>query len=57
VAFFAPATGEVERLADVLNEYGVAYQLGVEQFESTPAYLAERVYMSGSVASIHLVKG
>jgi transcription-repair coupling factor (superfamily II helicase) len=57
VAFFAPAIGEVERLADVLNEYGVAYQIGVEQSESTPAYLAERVYMSGSVASIHLVKG
>jgi transcription-repair coupling factor (superfamily II helicase) len=57
VAFFAPATGEVERLADVLNEYGVAYQLGVDQYESTPAYLAERVYMAGSVASIHLVKG
>jgi len=57
VAFFAPATGEVERLADVLNEYGVAYQISVEQFESTPAYLAERVYMSGSMASIHLVKG
>ena len=57
VAFFAPAAGEVERLADVLNEYGVAYQLGLEQFDSTPAYLAERVYMAGSVASIHLVKG
>ncbi|MGA2152865.1 MAG: transcription-repair coupling factor [Bryobacteraceae bacterium] len=57
VAFFAPATGEVERLADVLNEYGVAYQLGVEQFESTPAYLAERVYMSGTTANIHLIKG
>jgi transcription-repair coupling factor (superfamily II helicase) len=56
VVFFA-STGEVERLADVLNEYGVAYQLGLEQFDSTPAYLAERVYMAGSVASIHLVKG
>jgi transcription-repair coupling factor (superfamily II helicase) len=57
VAFFAPATGEVERLADVLNEYGVAYQINAEQSQSTPAYLAERIYMSGSVASIHLVKG
>jgi transcription-repair coupling factor (superfamily II helicase) len=57
VAFFASSTGEVERLADILNEYAVPYQLGLEQFESTPAYLAERAYMSGSFASIFLVKG
>jgi len=57
VAFFASATGEVERLADILNEYAVPYQLGLEQFESTPAYLAERTYMSGASASIFLVKG
>jgi transcription-repair coupling factor (superfamily II helicase) len=37
VAFFASSTGEVERLADVLNEYAVPYQLGLEQNESTPA--------------------
>ena len=49
VAFFASSTGEVERVADILNEYGVAYQLGLEQFDSTPAYLAERAYMAGSV--------
>ncbi len=57
VAFFASSTGEVERLADILNEYSIPYQLGLEQFESTPAYLAERAYMSGAVASIYLVKG
>ena len=57
VVFFAPAAGEIERLADVFNEYGVAYQLGLGQMDSTPAYLAERVYMAGDVASIHLVKG
>jgi len=57
VALFASSTGEVERLADLLNEYGIAYQLGLEQFESTPAYLAERAYMAGSTASIYLVKG
>ena len=57
VAFFASSTGEVERVADILNEYGVPYQLGLEQIESTPAYLAERAYMAGSVASIYLVKG
>jgi transcription-repair coupling factor (superfamily II helicase) len=57
VAFFASSTGEVERLADVLNEYAVPYQLGLDQHESTPAYLAQRTYMSGTAAGIFLVKG
>jgi transcription-repair coupling factor (superfamily II helicase) len=57
VAFFASATGEAERMADILNEYAIPYQLGLEQSESTPAYLAQRAYMSGSSASIFLVKG
>ena len=30
VAFFANSNGELERLADVLQEYGVPFQLGVE---------------------------
>ncbi|MGO9261111.1 MAG: transcription-repair coupling factor [Bryobacteraceae bacterium] len=57
VAFFASSTGEVERVADILNEYRTPYQLGLEQFESTPAYLAERAYMSVAAASIYLIKG
>jgi transcription-repair coupling factor (superfamily II helicase) len=57
VAFFASSTGEVERVADILNEYGIPYQLGLEQFDSTPAYLAERAYLAGAVASIYVVKG
>jgi transcription-repair coupling factor (superfamily II helicase) len=57
VAFFAFSTGEVERVADILNEYGIAYQLGLEKVENTPAYLAERAYMAGSSASIHVIKG
>jgi transcription-repair coupling factor (superfamily II helicase) len=57
VAFFASSSGEVERVADILNEYGVPYQLGLEQFDSAPAYLAERAYMSGTSASIYLIKG
>ena len=48
MAFFASSTGEVERVADIFNEYGVAYQLGLAQCESTPAYLAERAYMAGT---------
>jgi transcription-repair coupling factor (superfamily II helicase) len=57
VAFFASSAGEVERVADILNEYGIAYQLGLEQNDSTPAYLAERAYMAGTVASVYLIKG
>jgi transcription-repair coupling factor (superfamily II helicase) len=57
VAFFASSTGEVERVADILNEYGLAYQLGLDKAGATPAYLAERAYMAGAVASIFLVKG
>ena len=57
VAFFASSTGEVERVADILNEYGLPYQLGLDKADSTPAYLAERAYMAGSVANIFLVKG
>jgi transcription-repair coupling factor (superfamily II helicase) len=57
VAFFASSTGEIERVADILNEYGVAYQLGLAQSDSTPAYLAERAYMAGSIANIYLIKG
>ena len=57
VAFFASSTGEVERVADILNEYGIAYQLGLDQNDSTPASLAERAYMAGEVASIYVIKG
>jgi transcription-repair coupling factor (superfamily II helicase) len=57
VVFFAPSTGEIERLADVLQEYGVPFQLGLAPTDSTPPYLAERAYLAGSVASTYLVKG
>ncbi|HTT64766.1 MAG TPA: transcription-repair coupling factor [Bryobacteraceae bacterium] len=57
VAFFAESNGAVERVADIFNEYGVPYQLGLEQSESPPEYLAGRAYMAGSVASIYLIRG
>jgi transcription-repair coupling factor (superfamily II helicase) len=57
VAFFASSSGELERLADIFNEYGISYQLGLDQNDSTPAYLAERAYMAGTIASIYLIKG
>ncbi len=57
VAFFASTPGEVERVADILNEYGIPFQLGLDQSESTPAYLAERAYLAGAVASIYVIRG
>ncbi|HUS05997.1 MAG TPA: transcription-repair coupling factor [Bryobacteraceae bacterium] len=57
VVFFAPSTGELERLADILQEYSVPFQLGLDTSDATPQYLAERAYMAGSVAGTFLVKG
>jgi transcription-repair coupling factor (superfamily II helicase) len=57
VVFFAPSIGEIERLADIFQEYSVPFQLGLESNDSTPQYLAERAYMAGAVASTFLVKG
>ncbi len=55
--YFAPSTGELERIADVLQEYSVPFQLGVDTNDATPEYLAERAYMAGAVAGTFLVKG
>ena len=56
VAFFAASTGELERLGDVLEEYSVPYQLGIESAGGSRG-LAERAYHSGAVASTYLIKG
>jgi transcription-repair coupling factor (superfamily II helicase) len=57
VIFFAPSSGELERLADILQEYSVPFQLGIDPSDTTSPYLAERSYLAGSVASTLLVKG
>ena len=57
VAFFASTSGELERLADIFQEYSVPFQAAVEADDSARQYLAERSYISGSVASTYLVKG
>ena len=57
VAFFAPSNGELERLADILSEYSVLFQLGLASDEAASPYLAERAYMAGPVASTYLIKG
>ncbi|HEY4365405.1 MAG TPA: transcription-repair coupling factor [Bryobacteraceae bacterium] len=57
VAFFAPTNGELERLADILREYSIPFQLGLGADEAASPYLAERAYLAGPVASTYLVKG
>jgi transcription-repair coupling factor (superfamily II helicase) len=57
VAFFAPSNGELERLADILREYSVAFSLGLAPNEAASPYLAERAYLAGPVASTYLIKG
>ena len=55
--YFAPSTGELERLADILQEYRVPFQLGIDTAETTSPYLAERMYLAGEYAGTFLVKG
>ncbi|MEQ1946928.1 MAG: transcription-repair coupling factor [Bryobacteraceae bacterium] len=57
VAFFAPSNGELERLADILREYSIPFQLGLAPNEAASPYLAERAYLAGPVAHTYLVKG
>jgi transcription-repair coupling factor (superfamily II helicase) len=54
--FFAATNGELERLADILQEYAVPFQLGMEPSRGTSDFLAERAYLAGSVASTFLVR-
>ncbi|MCC7155222.1 MAG: transcription-repair coupling factor, partial [Bryobacterales bacterium] len=57
VAFFASASGELERLADIFTEYKLPFQLGIEVEGRTPGYLAERAYLAMNMASVYLVQG
>ncbi len=57
VVFFAHSSGELERLADIFQEYAVPFQLGLDPSDATRPYLAERSYVAGSTASTLLVKG
>ncbi len=57
VVYFAPSTGELERIADILQEYRVAFQLGIDTSVTTTPYLAERMYLAGEYAATFLVKG
>ena len=54
LAFFAPTTGEIERLADVFSEYSVPYQIDLAG-DRAPDYLRERAQSSSS--AIALIRG
>ncbi len=56
VTFFANSIGEVERIADVLQEYSVPYQLGLESSAGTRPSIAERSYHPAD-SSAYLIKG
>jgi len=57
VAYFAPTNGELERLADILREYSIPFQLGLAPNEAASPYLSERAYLAGPTASTYLIKG
>ncbi len=55
--FFAATTGEMERLADIFQEYSLPFQVGIDADEMAAApYLSQRTY-AGDMASIVLARG
>jgi transcription-repair coupling factor (superfamily II helicase) len=56
VLIFAGSLGELERFADILSEYSVPFQLGLDPAEANAPYLAQRTY-AGSMAGIILARG
>ncbi|MFN7920556.1 MAG: transcription-repair coupling factor [Bryobacteraceae bacterium] len=57
VVFFSASTGEMERMADILQEYSVPFQVGLDPAEAATApLLAARAYQ-GDLASVLLAKG
>jgi transcription-repair coupling factor (superfamily II helicase) len=56
VVFFAASVGEVERLADIFQEYSVPYQLSLDSADQASPYLAQRPY-AASAASVLLARG
>jgi len=56
--FFGASAGEVERLADILREYGVGFQLGLKDPSSAASrYLEEKAYLAGEVSSVVVLQG
>ncbi|MFN9458599.1 MAG: CarD family transcriptional regulator, partial [Acidobacteriota bacterium] len=57
VVYFAPAVGEVERLADILHEYSVPFQLALSTEDTVSPFHAERARLFGGSASTLLARG
>lgn len=57
VLYFAPAIGEVERLADIFHEYSVPFQLALSSEDTVSPFHAERAKLFGGSASTLLAKG
>jgi transcription-repair coupling factor (superfamily II helicase) len=55
VLIAVPNTGEVERLADILSEYGVSFRLG-SRTRGGESYADETAYFAGEILTATLVK-
>ena len=56
--YFGASTGEVERLADIFNEYSIPFQLGLKDPASAASrYLEEKAYLAGEVSNVVLLQG
>ncbi len=51
VMFCAATLGDLERLADILREYSIPFQVAVTSEDASQARLAERGYLGGSEAN------
>ena len=57
VLVVVPSLGDVERLADVFNEYGITYQLGLrDPSKAGIPYLEEKAYLAGPVSQTVLAQ-
>lgn len=56
VMFCAGSTGEVERLAEVFSEYGVAFRLGTRTPRPGETYMDDAAYLAGEEVSTTIVK-
>ncbi|MCI0350694.1 MAG: transcription-repair coupling factor, partial [Acidobacteriales bacterium] len=56
VVFAVPNIGEVERLAEILSEYNLAYRLGSRPAKSSETYADEGSYIEDEVNAATLVK-
>ncbi len=52
----AASIGDVERFADIFNEYGVSYQLGVRDPGKLSPYLQERASLGGATVGAVITK-